>query len=115
MLEAVLPPVITAYGVFVLMVLLTQRKPVARPSRRSWWLGERRHGVVRHLIGTTAGGYAVFLGIVVVFHTWLGSERGAITSALIGGTGLAVVVLGLFAGLARLPRRRPRPDDHSEG
>jgi hypothetical protein len=115
MLEAVLPPVITAYGVFVLMVLLTQRKPVARPSRRSWWLGERRRGLVRHLIATTAGGYAVFLAIVVVFHTWLGSERGAITSALIGGTGLAVAVLGLFAGLASLPRRRRRPDDHSEG
>lgn len=107
MLEAVLPTVITAYGIFVLMVLSAQRKPAARPSRRPWWLGERRHGLVRHLIGTTAGGYVVFLGIVVVFHTWLGSERGAITSALMGGTGLAVAVLGLFAGLARLPRRRP--------
>jgi hypothetical protein len=49
----------------------------------------------------------VFQAIVVVFHTWLGSERGAITSALIGETGLAVAVLGLFAGLSRL-RRRPR-------
>jgi hypothetical protein len=114
MLKA-LPPVIIAYGVFVLMVVFAQRKPVARPSRRSWWLGERRHGLVRHLIATTAGGYAVFLGIVVVFHTWLGSERGAITSAVIEGTGLAGAVLGLFACLAGLPRRRrPRADDHSE-
>jgi hypothetical protein len=77
------------------------------PTTGSWWLGERRHGLVRHLIATTAGGYGVFLAIVVVFHTWLGSERGAITSALIGETGLAVAVLGLFAGLSRL-RRRPR-------
>ena len=40
-----------------------------------------------HLIVTTAGGYAVFLGIVVVFHAWLGSERGAIESALIVARG----------------------------
>jgi hypothetical protein len=104
MLQAVLP-VITAYCLFILMVLSAKRKPAARPSTGSWWLGERRHGLVRHLIATTAGGYGVFLGIVVVFHTWLGSERGAIASALIGGTGLAVAVLGLFAGLSRLPRR----------
>jgi hypothetical protein len=106
MLQAVLP-VVTAYCLFVLMVLLARRKPVARPTTGSWWLGERRHGLVRHLIATTAGGYGVFLAIVVVFHTWLGSERGAITSALIGGTGLAVAVLGLFAGLSKLRRRRP--------
>lgn len=105
MLEAVLPPVIIAYCLFLLMVRSTLRRPVARPSTRSWWLGERRDGLVRHLIATTAGGYAVFLGIVIVFHAWLGSERGAITSALIGGTGLAVAVLGVFSGLAKLPRR----------
>ena|SRR5918992_3702513 len=106
MLEAVLPPLITAYGVFVLMVLLAQRTTASRPSGRSWRLGDRRHGVVRHLIVTTAGGYVVFLGIVVVFHAWLGSERGAIESALIGGTGLAIVVLLAFVGLTRVPWTR---------
>jgi hypothetical protein len=106
MLQAVLP-VITAYSLFVVMVLMAKRKPAARPATRSWWLGERRHGLIRHLITTTAGGYGVFLGIVVVFHTWLGSERGAIASALIGGSALAIAVLGLFAGMSRL-RRRPR-------
>ncbi len=112
MLEAALPPVVTAYCVFVLMVLSAVRKPVARPSRRARWLGDRRHGLVRHLITTAAAGYAVFLGIVVVFHTWLGSERGAIASAFIGGTGLAVAVVGFFAGLAGLSRpRRPRSRD----
>jgi hypothetical protein len=112
MLDAVLPPVITAYGLFVLMVLLAQRRPASRPSGRTWWLGDRRDGLVRHLIVTTAGGHAVFIGIVVVFHAWLGSERGAIESALIGGTGLAVAVLVLFACLARAPRtRRSRPDE----
>ena len=108
MLEAVLPPLITAYVVFVLMVLSAYRRPAPRPSMRSLGLGERRHGLVRYLIITTSGGYAVFLGIVVVFHTWLASERGAITSALVGGMALAVAVLGLFAGLAGLPKRPRR-------
>jgi UDP-N-acetylmuramyl pentapeptide phosphotransferase/UDP-N-acetylglucosamine-1-phosphate transferase len=106
MLRALLP-VITAYCLFVLMVVSATRMPAARPSARSWWLGDRRRGLVRHLITTTAGGYGVFLAIVAVFHTWVGSERGALASALAGGTVLAVVVLGLFAGLSRFPRRPP--------
>jgi hypothetical protein len=106
MLQTMLP-VVTAYCLFVVMVLVATRKPAARPASRSWWLGERRRGLVRHLVTTTAGGYLVFLGIVLVFHTWLGSERGAIASALIGGSALAVAVLGLFGGLSRL-RRRPQ-------
>jgi hypothetical protein len=113
MLQAVLP-VFTAYCLFVVMVLMARRKPAARPTARSWWLGERRRGLVRHLITTTAGGYVVFLGIVLVFHTWLGSERGAIASALIGGSALAVAVLGAFVGLSGLkkgtrPSRGSRP------
>lgn len=104
MLRAVLPAIV-AYGLFILMILMARRSPVPRPSKRSWWLGARRQGLVRHLITMTAGGYGVFLGIVVVFHTWLGSERGAIASALVGGTGLAIAVLGLFAGMSRLSRR----------
>ena len=116
MLQAVVP-VVTAYCLFVLMVLVARRKPAARPSTSSGWLGKRRRGLVRHLIMTTAGGYVVFLGIVLVFHTWLGSERGAIASALIEGSALALAVLGLFASLVsvgtitkgtrRSRRRRP--------
>jgi hypothetical protein len=109
MLEAVLPPLISAYVVFVLMVLAARRRPPARPAASSGWLGPRRRGIVRHLVATTAGGYAVFLAIVVVFHTGLGAEPGAIASALVEGTLLALAVLGLFAGLARRsPSRRPR-------
>jgi hypothetical protein len=103
MLQAVLP-VVTAYCLFVVMVLVARRKPASRPSARSWWLGQRRRGLVRHLITTTVGGYLVFLGIVLVFHTWLGSERGAIASALLGGSTLAIAVLGLFAGFASVDR-----------
>jgi hypothetical protein len=102
MLEAVLPPLISAYTVFVLMVLSARRRPPTRPPSGSGWLGPRRRGMVRHLVGTTAGGYAVFLAIVAVFHAWLGAEPGALASALLEGTLLALAVFGLFAGLVWL-------------
>jgi hypothetical protein len=109
MLEAVLPPLIGVYVVFVLMVLSVRRRPSPRPAVTSGWLGPRRRGMVRHLVATTAGGYAVFLAIVAVFHAWLGDEPGAIGSALVEGALLALVVFGLFAGLARSSRpRHPR-------
>jgi hypothetical protein len=109
MLEAVLPALISAYVVFGLMVLAARRRPPTRPAASSGWLGPRRKGMVRHLVGTTAGGYAVFLAIVAVFHAWLGDEPGAIANALVEGTLLALAVLGLFAGLIWLsPSRRTR-------
>lgn len=109
MLEAVLPSLISAYLVFVLMVMAARRRPPTRRAASSGWLGPRRLGMVRHLVGTTAGGYAVFLAIVAVFHAWLGAEPGAIESALVEGTLLALAVLGLFSGLVRLsPPRQPR-------
>jgi hypothetical protein len=109
MLEAVLPPLIGAYVVFVLMVLSARRRPAARPRASSGWLGPRRRGMIRHLAATTAGGYAAFIAIVAVFHAWLGAERGAIASALVEGTLLALAVFGLFAGLAWVsPPRYPR-------
>lgn len=109
MLEAVLPPLISAYVVFVLMVLLARRRPPPRPAVSSGWLGPRRRGIVRHLVATTAGGYGLFVAIVIVFHSWLGAEPGAIASALVEGTLLALVVFGLFTGLALLsPPRQAR-------
>jgi hypothetical protein len=114
MLEAVLPPLISVYAVFVLMVLAARRRRPTRPAASSGWLGPRRRGMVRHLVGTTAGGYAVFLAIVAVFHAWLGGEPGAIASALVEGTLLALAVFGLFVGLACRSRpRHPRGRRHS--
>jgi hypothetical protein len=104
-LEAVLPPLIVAYALFVMMVLSARRRPVARPRIGTWWLGPRRSGVVRHLAATTAGGYVVFIAIVITFHSWLGAEPDAIGSALVEGTLLALAVFVLFA-LSAIPGSR---------
>lgn len=109
MLEAVLPPLVVGYALFLLMTLAWARRPVPRPPPGSGWLGPRRRGVVRHVAVTVFGGYVVFLGIVAVFHTWLASEPGALASALLEGSALALGVFGLFGVLLWVsPPRRPR-------
>ncbi|MGH2642061.1 MAG: hypothetical protein ACRDGO_10230 [Actinomycetota bacterium] len=77
-LRAVLPPVIAAYAIFVLMVLSSRRRPVARQRAGATWLGTRRRGFMRYLAATTAGGYVVYLAIVAIFHAWLGAEPDAL-------------------------------------
>lgn len=104
MLRAVLPPLITAYAIFILLVVAAWRKPASRP-RTSAWLGPHRSGLRRHLAITVAGGYLVFVIIVFVFHAWLAREPDALRSALTEGSVLALVVFGLFAASASLPRR----------
>lgn len=108
MLEAVLPPLIVAYALFVLMVLSARTRPVTRPRTGTWWLGPGRQGIVRRLIATTAGGYVSFVAIVVIFHAWLGAEPDAIGSALVDGTLLATAVFVLFAISATAASRRGR-------
>jgi hypothetical protein len=105
--DAVLPPLICTYGIFVLMVLAAWRRPVPRP-RSGGWLGSRRRGMVRYLGVTTAGGFLVFLVIVLVFHSFLGEERDAVRSALLEGSLLALAVFGLFAVSAASTDRRRR-------
>jgi hypothetical protein len=104
-LRAVLPPLIVAYAIFVVLVLRAMRRPAPRPRTGSVWLGPHREGLIRHLAGTLAGGYLVFVGIVAVFHTWLAAEGDALRSALVEGSFLALGVFGLFAASARSPRR----------
>jgi hypothetical protein len=99
---------ITAYVIFVLMVLSARRRPVARPRAGAAWLGPRRRGFLQFLAATTAGGYVVFLAIVAIFHAWLGAEPDALESALVEGSLLALVVFALFAVSVQLPRRQER-------
>jgi hypothetical protein len=51
------------------------------------------------------GGYAVFLGVVVVYHTWLVGQPGALRSALYGGTFLALVCAATFLAGSALEGR----------
>jgi hypothetical protein len=82
MLRVVLPPLITAYSIFVAMVVLAVRRPVPRPRR----LGDRSASTrSRRVIETIVGGYATFLVIVLVFHVWIADELEAFLSALWGG------------------------------
>ena len=81
-LRDVVVPVVSAYAVLASVVLYAARHPEAgRPANApSGWRPRLR------LIGVTiVCGYAVFLGIVLVYHTWLVGQPAALRSALSGG------------------------------
>jgi len=89
----VVVPVASAYAVLAGVVLYAARHPDAgRPvDAPSGWRPRLR------LIGVTiVGGYAVFLGIVLVYHTWLVGQPRALRSALRGGTFVALVYVPTF-------------------
>jgi hypothetical protein len=85
--RAVLPPLVAVFAVFVAMVLVARRHPVARPK------GLRRVGTVPlgDLARMIAGGYVVFVAIVLVFHVWLAGESESLTDAVWGGAFLALI------------------------
>ena len=109
MLRAVLPPLITAYAIFVAIVAVAWRRPVARPVSRPNGRGAARVRL-RRIVGTAAGGYVAFLVIVLIFHVWLAEEPDAFAGAVWGGaflTGTALVVAWASSLLQRRSRRHP--------
>jgi hypothetical protein len=103
-LEAVLPPLIAAYAVFVAMVVIAWRRPAARRGG-----GTDAHQSSRgSILGTVAGGYVSFLAIVLIFHVWLAGEADALADAVWGGGFLAAVALGLAATSVAVARRGSR-------
>jgi hypothetical protein len=95
-------PVASAYAVLAGVVLYAARHPDAgRPvhPHSGWRPGLRLIGV------TIAGGYVVFLAIVLVYHTWLVGQRGALRSALHGGSFLALVSVAAFLAGSALEAR----------
>ena len=105
MLRAVLPPLITAYALFVAMVALAWRRRVARPAPRPHGRADgSARASIRRVVGTTLGGYVAFLAIVLIFHVWLAQEPSAFASAVWGGaflSGIAVVMAGGSALIGR--------------
>jgi uncharacterized protein DUF6256 len=98
-------PVLTAYGFIVGMLLLyhralTRGDPSAKssaPTPSNW------SGVLRHIVGTVAGGYLIFLVIVVIFYFVLDGHSTLVTDALRGGSLLAFgVVVPAYAFLSWL-------------
>ena len=107
MLRAVLPPLITAYALFVAMVALAWRRPVARPSPRPRGRADgSARASLRRVVGTTIGGYVAFLAIVLIFHVWLAREPGAFASAVWGGAFLSGIAVVMAGGSALIERRR---------
>ena len=105
MLRAVLPPLITAYAVFVAMVALSLRRPIARPHGR----GEGSALVrLRRVVRITVGGYVAFLVIVLIFHVWLAEESDAFASAVWGGAFLSGITMVVAVGSSLLGWRRRR-------
>ena len=96
MLRAVLPPLVTAYAIFVAMVVLRLRRPVPRPRGRAD--GSSGTGQLRHIVGTMLGGYVAFLLIVLIFHVWLAEDPDAFASAALGGAFLSLITLLVAAG-----------------
>jgi hypothetical protein len=104
-LRAVLPPLITAYAVFVAMVALSLRRPIARPHGR----GEGSALVrLRRVVRITVGGYVAFLVIVLIFHVWLAEESDAFASAVWGGAFLSGITMVVAVGSSLLGRRSRR-------
>ena len=96
MLRAIVPPLVAAYVVFVLMVILARRRP--GPPRLG--LREKMHAERESqgsFLATAICGYVVFLAIVMVFHVWLAGESDALVSAVWGGLFLSVTALGASA------------------
>lgn len=97
MLRAIVPPLVTAYVVFVAMVILAWRRP--GPPRPRW--REKTHAPAREskgsFLATAICGYLVFLAIVLVFHVWLARESDALVSAVWGGLFLSVTAMGASA------------------
>jgi hypothetical protein len=111
MLRVVLPPLITAYIVFVGMVVLYLRRPVARSRGLDGSARARLGRVVR----TTVGGYVAFLVIVLIFQVVLAGQPDAFAGALWGGAFLSAITLlvalvspfiGRRSGRDRAGRRR---------
>lgn len=117
MLRAIVPPLVAAYVVFVMMVILAWRRP--GPPRAGW--REKTHAPEREsqgsFLATATCGYVVFLAIVLVFHVWLARESDALGSALWGGLFLSVTALGASAFttiVVPLLRRRKVPPRHRQ-
>jgi hypothetical protein len=96
LLREVVAPVLTGYlvvlGMLVAYRRAASRREVAalrpRPVPTDW------PGLVRHVVGTAAGGYAFFLLLVVVFYFILGGHSSTlVTDALVYGSLLAFAVV----------------------
>jgi hypothetical protein len=87
--RVIVPPLVTAYAIFVVMVV--------RAWRRGPWEPRLRRLTPREIVWTVGGGYFVFLAIVAVFHVGLAGQHGALGSAATGGAFLLAIASVVYA------------------
>jgi hypothetical protein len=104
-LRVVLPPLVTAYAIFLAMALVGWRRPVPRPRATG---DDAVAASLRHVVREIVGGYAAFLVIVLIFHVWVADDPAAFVSAMAGGAFLCGVVVVAAAGWSLIRRRHPR-------
>jgi hypothetical protein len=96
-LRDVVIPIVSGYVVLAGVVVYAARHPeAARPGDAS----EGWRESFRLVAVTVGGGFVVFVSIVLVFHTWIVGQRGALRSALHGGAFLALVCACTFVALS---------------
>ena len=86
--RVIVPPLVTAYAIFVVMVVRAWRGPSGSSPPPP---------TARRIVATLVGGYLVFLAIVAVFHVALAGEHRALLSAAAGGAFLLVGASAVFA------------------
>ena len=114
-------PLTTTYVLFLLaMARHVRRRGVASPPREmARATGGGFRPLARYLAVTAAGGYLVFLGILLVFYLLLGAASlRFVVKGAVRGAGLTVLVVVLFLLLVAAYRaveaksmRRPEPTD----
>jgi hypothetical protein len=104
-LRVVLPPLVTAYAIFVAMALIGWRRPVPRPRGLG---ADPVAASLRQVVREVVGGYVAFLVIVLIFHVWVADDAAAFVSAIAGGAFLCGVVVVAAAGWSLIRRRHPR-------
>lgn len=105
MLRVVLPPLFSAYAIFVAMAVVAWRRPVQRPRGL---MDDAVAASLRHVVRGIVGGYVAFLAIVLIFHVWVADDPAAFASAAGGGAFLCGVVMMVAAGWSLIQRRHLR-------
>jgi UDP-N-acetylmuramyl pentapeptide phosphotransferase/UDP-N-acetylglucosamine-1-phosphate transferase len=84
-------PVLGAYLVFLAFLVAYRRTP--RPGQDQARAAATRREAIGYLASTVAGGYAVFLVIVVLFYFVLGNEEGSLITQTVGEGSVLVLVI----------------------
>lgn len=107
--RTVVVPVLSAYGLFVVLAIYAARHPVPRPPRSEPLTARTLGPFLRYVGVTEAGAYVVLLAVVLVFGVVIIGDDGELSSAAWGGLFLLAVATPVFALLSWAEGRWRRP------